>query len=124
MSHSIDVITALQLKLVAEEELPLAYAAIQAENALYRFDERVQEGVKLWLAGELTDAFAVGDISLADIQYELGCTQFQALSVMDIYLKNPDFVPVAQWTEEKDFIATEEYDLSEMIYLEDMEDEE
>lgn len=124
MSYSIEVISALQAKISTEENLPLAYAAILAENALYRFDKRVQDGVKQWLDGTLADSFAVEDISLADIQYEIGGSLFQALSVMDIYLKNPEFIPTALWGEAKDFVGTMELNLDDLISVEDLEDEE
>lgn len=124
MSYSIEVISALQAKISTEENLPLAYAAILAENALYRFDKRVQAGVKQWLDGTLADSFAVEDISLADIQYEIGGSLFQALSVMDIYLKNPEFIPTALWGEAKDFVGTMELNLDDLISVEDLEDEE
>lgn len=123
MSYSIEVISALQAKISTEENLPLAYAAILAENALSRFDKRVQSGVKQWLDGALKDSFAVEDISLADIQYEIGGSLFQALSVMDIYLKNPEFIPAALWGEAKDFVGTEELNLDDLISMEDLEDE-
>lgn len=124
MSNPIEVITALQAKISTEENLPLAYAAILAENALCRFDERVQAGVKQWLEGTLADSFTVEDISLADIQYEIGGSLFQALSVMDIYLKNPEFIPAALWGEAKDFVGAAELNLDDLISAEDLEDEE
>jgi len=91
----------LQSKITLEENLPLAYAAILAENALFRFDPRVREGVYLWMADELNDSFMIEDISIADIQEEIGGSLFQALSVMDIFLKNDEFIPKARWFEER-----------------------
>lgn len=107
MKHPIELICALQNKIVLEENVSLAHAAILAENALFRFDERVQAGVVQWVRGELTDSFSVEDISVADIQYEIGCSVFQALCVMDIYLKNADFIPVANWFEVKEMTDDE-----------------
>lgn len=107
MVHAADMICELQNKIALEENVPIAYAAILAENALYRFDERVQAGVVQWVRGELTADFSVEDISLNDIQDEIGVSLFQALCVMDIYLKNADFIPVASWFEPKDVIFHE-----------------
>ncbi len=102
MKYDAKLICELQNKIILEENVPLACAAILAENALYRFDERVQAGVVQWVKGELTTDFSVGDISLADIQDEIGVSLFQALCVMDIYLKNADFIPVVSWYEIKE----------------------
>ena len=82
----------LQTRLMAEVNLPIAYAAILAENALNRFDPRVLEGVKLWMNGQLSDDFSVGDATIGEIRECAGLTGFQALCYMDVYLKHPDFV--------------------------------
>lgn len=82
----------LQSKLQLEENLPIAYAAILAEEALHRFDARVLEGVRLWMKGELTDDFTVEDASIAEIREYAGLDGFKALAYMDIYLKDPDFI--------------------------------
>jgi len=124
MSNPIEVISALQAKISTEENLPLAYAAVLAESALYRFDMRIQAGVKQWLDGTLADSFTVENISLSDIQYEIGGSLFQALCVMDIYLKNPEVIPVALWGEPKDFDGTMELNLDDIVCAEDLEDEE
>lgn len=124
MSNPIEVISALQAKISTEENLPLAYAAVLAESALYRFDMRIQAGVKQWLDGTLADSFTVDNISLSDIQYEIGGSLFQALCVMDIYLKNPEVIPVALWSEPKDFVGTMELNLDDIVCAEDLEDEE
>lgn len=107
MSCSVELIGKLQNKICLEENVPLAYAAIMAETALYRFDERVQQGVVQWVSGELTEDFAVEDISLADIRYEIGGSLFQALCVMDIYLRNADFIPMVTWFEIKETMGHE-----------------
>ena len=80
----------LQSKLKVKEELPTVYAAILAEEAMYRFDERVQAGVRLWMRDELSDDFTVEEISMADIREELGLTGFAALGFLDVYLKRQD----------------------------------
>ena len=107
MSYSVELIGKLQNKIFLEENIPLAYAAIMAENALYRFDERVQCGVVQWVSGELKEDFTVEDISLADIRYEIGGSLFQALCVMDIYLKNNEFIPMATWFEMREGMGNE-----------------
>lgn len=97
MKYDTELICEVQNKIILEENVSHACAAILAENALNRFDERVQAGVVQWAKGELTADFTVGDISLADIQDEIGVSLFEALCVMDIYLKNADFIPMARW---------------------------
>ena len=87
----------LQLKLINEEKLTLPYAAILAENALYRFEPSVREGVLLWMSGLLDSGFTVEEKSLADIQSEIGCSLFQALCVLDILVKGPERVKGAMW---------------------------
>ncbi len=82
----------LQNKLIVKEKLPIAYAAVLTEEALHRFDPRVLEGVRLWMKDELTPEFAVEDATIAEIEENFGLTGFQALCLMDIYLKDPDFV--------------------------------
>lgn len=107
MSYTPDFIRDLQRKIIIDEQVPRAYAAILTENALYRFDERVQEGVAQWVKGELTEDFAVEGLSLADIQFEIGGSLFQALCVMDICIKNNAFIPMASWFETEDTIDVE-----------------
>lgn len=80
----------LQSKLKVKENLPTVYAAILAEEAMYRFDERIQAGVRLWMQDELSDDFTVEEISMADIKAELGLTGFAALGFLDVYLKRQD----------------------------------
>ena len=124
MNYSLEATGALQVKLSSEEGLPVAYAAILAEHALFQYDKRVRAGVLQWLDGTLTDAFTVEDLSLADIQQEIGCSLFQALSVMDIYLRNPEYSPSVLRNEARDFVGIQDFDMSEMISVEDLEDEE
>jgi len=89
---SINEARQLQGKLQHDENLSIVYAAILADNALNRFDDRVKEGVRLWMKGKLTDDFAVEDASIGEIREYVGLEGFQALCYMDIYLKSPDFI--------------------------------
>lgn len=92
----------LQCKLMLEESLPRAYAAILAEEALNRFDDRVRAGVLLWLEDELPEDFSVEDANLPEILEYFGLKGFPALCVMDMYLKNPGFVSDELiWLEER-----------------------
>ena len=97
-------IHALQMKLIVDENQNMMYAALLAENALYRFDERVQAGVRLYLQGELTDDFTVEDMTLGDIRLRMGASPFCALNLMDIALKNEKFVKLAMWIEGRDTV--------------------
>ncbi len=92
----------LQNKLIVTEKLPVAYAAILAYEALHQFDPRVLEGVRLWMNDQLTPEFSVEDASVAEIEENFGLTGFKALALMDIYLKDPDFVVNdVQWFERR-----------------------
>jgi len=94
---TVKTIKEMQAKIMVEENMPIIQAAILTDNVLNRFDPRVREGAILWMQDRLTDDFTVEDISLADVRDELEVTPFQALCVMDIYLKTPDFIPRADW---------------------------
>lgn len=107
MINNPDFIRDFQRKVIIEEHVPRAYAAILVENALTRFDERVQVGVEHWVKGDLAEDFTVEDISLADIMFEIGGSLFQALCVMDIYLKDASFIPMASWFEKGDAVDVE-----------------
>lgn len=100
----IDDFTRLQTKLAAEEKLTLPYAAILADMALNRFDERVRKGVILWLDGNLTEDFEVEDTALYEILDELDGSMFQALCIMDMLLKDPERVRQAIWNVGEDTI--------------------
>lgn len=89
--------------LMQREELPIAYAAILAENALYRFEEETRAGALLWLEEQLNDDFAARGISIGDVTLETGVkTAFQALCVLDIVLKDPARTQDAIWSMRRD----------------------
>lgn len=92
----------LQSRLIADEKLTLPYAAIMAENAIYRFEPEVRQGVQLWLDGALTRDFAVGDTSIGEIQDEVGGSLFQALCILDILTKDPARAEDAVWLVRED----------------------
>lgn len=94
----------LQNKLIAEEKLTIPYSAIMAENAMYRFEPAVREGVEKWLSGQLTRDFAVGEITLGDVLDELGGTLFQALCFMDVLMKDPERMNNGLWTVWRDHV--------------------
>jgi len=94
----------LQSRLIADEKLTLPYAAIMAENAIFRFEPEVRGGVQQWLDGTLTKDFSVGDTSLGEIQDEVGGSLFQALCILDILTKDPARVEDAVWLVREDRI--------------------
>lgn len=100
----IDDFTRLQAKLVAEEKMSFPYAAILADLALNRFDERVRKGVILWLDGKLTEDFEVEDYTVYEILDDLDGSMFQALCIMDMLLKDPEAVRNIIWTVAEDTI--------------------
>ena len=93
----------LQDALVRREGLSLAYAAILAENALYRFEEETRAGALLWLEDQLSDDFAARRISIGEVILETGVkTAFQALCALDIVLKDPARTADAIWSMRRD----------------------
>ena len=93
----------LQDALVRREGLSLAYAAILAENALYRFEEETRAGALLWLEDQLSDDFATRGISIGEVILETGVkTAFQALCALDIVLKDPARTADAIWSMRRD----------------------
>ena len=93
----------LQDALVRREGLSLAYAAVLAENALYRFEEETRAGALLWLEDQLSDDFAAHGISIGEVILETGVkTAFQALCALDIVLKDPARTADAIWSMRRD----------------------
>lgn len=93
----------LQDALVRREGLSLAYAAILAENALYRFEGETRAGALLWLEDQLSDDFAARGISIGEVILETGVkTVFQALCALDIVLKDPVRTADAIWSMRRD----------------------
>ena len=92
----------LQTKISLEENVPLLYAGVLANEALNHFDERTLEGVSRWLAGTLTPEFAVGETSLKDLQKTTGASLFGALCMLDAFLRNPDSMREIRWAEWRD----------------------
>ena len=93
----------LQDALVRREGLSLAYAAILAESALYRFEEETRAGALLWLEDQLSDDFAARGISIGEVILETGVkTVFQALCALDIVLKDPVRTADAIWSMRRD----------------------
>jgi len=81
----------LQFKLNTDEHIPLPYAAALTDDALNHFDERVREGVLLWVEGALPEDFGVDGATVAEIRNYYKISDFAALCFMDVYLKRPAF---------------------------------
>ena len=96
------IMMTLQSKINLEEDVPLLYAGILANEVLNHFDERVLEGVNQWLAGTLSSEFTVGETSLADLQESTEASQFGALCMMDVFLRNPDSMNAIRWANWRD----------------------
>lgn len=94
----------VQTKLVAEDKLSFPYAAILTDMALNRFDERVREGVMLWLEDKLTEDFEVDGVTVCEILDEVNGSMFQTLCIMDMLLKNPESAKCAIWSFVEDVI--------------------
>ena len=92
----------LQTKINLEEEIPLLYAGVLANEVLNHFDERTLQGVNLWMAGALTPEFKIGETSLAELQKTTGASLFGALCLMDVYLRDPDSMRGIRWAEWRD----------------------
>ena len=92
----------LQTKIHLEENVPLLYAGVLANEVLNHFDERVLDGVNQWLAGTLPPEFAVGETSLADLRESTGASPFGALCMMDVFLRDPDSINAIRWADWRD----------------------
>ena len=87
----------IQTRICTEEDIPLLYAGIIANEVYNHFDERVLEGMDLWLNGELTPEFEVDGKSIADYQFATGTSLFGALCLMDLELRDPDSTDCLRW---------------------------
>ena len=98
------IIMSLQDKIHLEENIPLLYAGVLANTMLNHSDERVLEGVQQWMGGTLNPEFEIDGICLNDLQEATGASQFGALCMMDVQLRDPDTMPCITWAEWRDNI--------------------
>lgn len=87
----------LQSRLAREEGLSLPWAAIVAEDALYRFEPELRGAALDWLEDRLDPNFAVNGVSVAEIREETAATPFQALCILDSLTKDPARLQGAVW---------------------------
>ena len=80
----------IQARLIAEEKLPVGYAAVLTSQALTRFDPRVAKAVDLWAENALPADYAVAEMKVADIRRNYGCSEFLALCILNTALTDPD----------------------------------
>ena len=73
----------LQRRLIRDEQLPLAYTAILAAQALYQFVPEAQDAAKRWAEGESIADFKLAGVAVSDLQMQLGGTEFQALCILN-----------------------------------------
>lgn len=90
-------IDTLQACLVAREELPLRYAAMIALQAANEFDERLIPGVQAWMDEKLTPDFSVEDCSIQDIMDDTDASLFEALCMLNMQIKHPEWIEQAMW---------------------------
>lgn len=84
-----DIFNEIQTRLIYEEKLPVAYAAVMAAQALFDFQPELQQAVRQWAEGKSVAHAALGEYSVADIQEEIGGSEFQALCMLNMTAKYP-----------------------------------
>ena len=92
-----DLILELEDRIRVSEDVPQSIAVILADKVLNQFDDRVREGVLLWLDNKLSDDFSVEGNSIAFLREQLNVSPFMALCALDILLRDPDFVMISEW---------------------------
>lgn len=94
-----------QTKLIVEEHLSVAYAAIMTEHALYRFEPEIREAALRWLDGTLTNDFEAAGMTIAEVLENVAGSQFMALCILDIAAKDPARVEEATWNMGEDDVS-------------------
>lgn len=87
----------MQNRLIAEEGLSPAWAAILAETALYRFGPEARAAAVEWMNGELSNDRRVGGATVGEAREETGATPFQALCILDSLNTDPARLQPAVW---------------------------
>ena len=87
----------MQNRLIAEEGLSPAWAAILAEMALYRFGSEAREAAMAWMDGGLSDDRRVGGATVGEARDATGATPFQALCILDSLNTDPARLQPAVW---------------------------
>ena len=88
MAYSENDFQRLQRRLIREEKLSLAYTAILAAQAMNRFSPEAREAALRWARGESIADFVLAEVSVAELQEQLGGGEFQALCMLDLLSVN------------------------------------
>ena len=84
-----DIFNEIQTRLIRDEKLPLAYAAVMAAQALNDFQPELQQAVRQWAEGKSVAQAALGDHTVEKIQREIGGSEFQALCLLSMSARHP-----------------------------------
>ena len=84
-----DIFNVIQTRLIYEEKMPVAYAAVMAAQALFGFQPELQQAVRQWAEGQSIANATLGEYTVADIQEEIGCSEFQALCMLNMTAQYP-----------------------------------
>lgn len=87
----------MQNRLIAEEGLSPAWAAILAETALYRFGSEARKAAMAWMDGGLSDDRRIGGATVGEARDATGATPFQALCILDSLNTDPARLQPAVW---------------------------
>ena len=87
----------MQNRLIAEEGLSPAWAAILAETALYRFGSEARKAAMAWMDGGLSDDRRIGGATVGGARDATGATPFQALCILDSLNTDPARLQPAVW---------------------------
>lgn len=82
--------SALQNKLILDEKYSVLDAAIMTANILTSYDEEIRKNIIDWANGKDVSAFELNGSTVAEVEEELACSTFQALSFMNALTKDVD----------------------------------
>ncbi len=128
-----DIFNVIQTRLISEEKLPVAYAAIMTAQALNGFQPELKQAVQQWAEGKSVAQAALGDVTVADVQHEIGGSEFMAMCLLSMVKRYPGcfdkailFLPKDQVSfDPKDLLSPDAEDDPESFDdLDDVEDSE
>ena len=99
-----DVFHTIQLRLIEEEKLPVAYAAILTAEALNSFAPELRQAVLRWAKGQSVADDALDGYTVRDIQEEVGGSEFQALCLLSYAAHYPGCFEDAVLTLRRDIL--------------------
>lgn len=98
-----DLFHKIQLRLIEEEKLPVAYAAFMTAEALNGFAPELRKAVLRWAEGQSVADASLEGTTVKDIRAEAGGSEFQALCLLNHTVRYPGCFEDAVLNLEDDF---------------------